>query len=64
MKISITDSEAETLQQILDFAVRKLDARVGATVTNTWDVLAVTIARSKVRALRAKLFPPTQEVPA
>ena len=57
MRFHVTNDEAETLHMVLDFACENLRKRVGHTVMDNWDALAIDIARAKVRALRDKLYP-------
>lgn len=60
MRFHVTNDEAETLHMVLEFACENLRKRVGSTVMDNWDALAINIARAKVRALRDKLYPEIQ----
>lgn len=60
MRFHITADESETLHMVLDFACENLRKRVGQTVMDKWDALAIDIARAKIRALRDKIYPEIQ----
>ena len=60
----LTDGERETLLQLLDFASYRLDERLPSTKMDQWDGFSVNLARTKVRELRAKLFPDLRTEPS
>lgn len=55
MRISLTPDEVDTLRRTLDYACTQIEEEL--TPLNNTRAFCLRLARSKVGALRAKIFP-------